>query len=137
MYSGRENPRWPVEDEKEARAILRELADNRSLVAGAEAREAEAGLGFRGLFIEAVSDEMGLDFDLPSVVWVPAEVALSSPKGRELLERLAKLATPPAGPEAAEGLPEPAQKFLLEQLTSRIRVTTTDSKEAAAPLPEA
>jgi hypothetical protein len=64
VFSGRPNPEWIIADEQEARATLKEIAKNRNTVV--QAASVEAGLGFRGLSIETLSDELAQDFQLPA-----------------------------------------------------------------------
>ena len=68
VFSGRPNPAWVLTDEQEARTILREFAQNRTLVA--QAAPPEAGLGFRGFFVELLSDELARDVDLPTALYI-------------------------------------------------------------------
>jgi hypothetical protein len=138
VFSGRPDPSWIVTDEAEARATLRELAKERSLLA--EAAAANAGLGFRGLRIEALTDELATDFGFDAPAYLPGGAGASG-RVRELTERLIGLMgrAESAAEGEAEALPlEPAlQEFLSSQAERSSRVTATDGVEAApGPEPE-
>src|SRR5690349_24969752 len=85
VFSGRPNPSWVIADEAEARATLRELAKDSQLMSAAAAPE--AGLGFRGLRIEPLSDELALDFGLSAPAYLAAGPQATG-RARELAERL-------------------------------------------------
>jgi hypothetical protein len=62
MFSGRPNPSWEA-DEDEAGNLLREIARNKSAV-GAIA-DGDQGLGYRGLIVEALADNVASKHGLP------------------------------------------------------------------------
>ena len=62
IFSGRPNPSWTVTDEAEARATLRDLGREGTTLTDAE--PAGAGLGFRGLWVEALGDDLASDYRL-------------------------------------------------------------------------
>ena len=70
IFSGRSNPTWVVADEAEARATLSEIVKDRGLLA--DTAPAAAGLGFRGLWIDVLSDELTQDFGLGTNVYLGA-----------------------------------------------------------------
>jgi hypothetical protein len=141
VFSGRPNPIWIIADDKEARAVLKEIAQNRSLAA--EDAPPDAGLGFRGVIVEPLADDLAKDFNVSSHLYIPAGAsgALSS-KREEIIEWLIRL-VPQAvpGPEVADALPldQPLQQFLTEQLSVGSRQTVSDSRHegAAVTQPEA
>jgi hypothetical protein len=96
VFSGRPNPAWVLTDEQEARTVLRELAQNRTLIA--QAAPPEASLGFRGFFVELLSDELARDVDLPTTLYIEARPGVASAKANEFAERLI------GGMTRAEGL---------------------------------
>jgi hypothetical protein len=134
VYSGRPNPSWILTDEKEARAVLREIAQNRQITA--QAAPTEAGLGFRGLVVESLSDEIGRDFDLATSAYVAAGSYASGAKANELVDRLISLmpaseAWSQAADVEMDPLDESFQTFLREQLESSGRTSVLDSAEGA------
>jgi hypothetical protein len=137
VFSGRENPSWIIADDEEARAVLKEITQNRTLAA--DDAPPDAGLGFRGIVIEPLSDELSKDFSVSSRIYIPAGAtgALSS-KRSEIIERLIALVPQSeAGPQAADAVPldRPLQQFLTEQLSAGSRQTVADTRgggEAAA-----
>ena len=86
VFLGRPNPVWMLTDAREARTILRELAQNRTLVA--QATPPEASLGFRSFFVELLSDELAGDVDLPTALFIAVSPGGASAKANELAERL-------------------------------------------------
>lgn len=145
IFSGRPNPVWQVGDEAEARATLRELTGDRTLLSDAE--PAQSGLGFRGFWIEPLSDELASDFDLGAAMYLAVGQQARSARAAEFGERLIGLIEPgetPAGTaEGALPLDAPLRDFLTTQLelTTRLespsRVSLADEavppEEAAAP----
>lgn len=146
VFSGRPNPVWEVSDEGEARATLRALTADRSLLADTE--PAQSGLGLRGFWIETLDDELAQDFGLGAAVYLAVGPQAPSPRAAELAERLIGLIERgETRTETAEGalpLEEPLRDFLTTQLQLatqlefRSRVSLTDgaapvSPEEAAP----
>jgi hypothetical protein len=136
VFSGRPNPSWVVGDETEARATLRELVADRSLLADAEPEA--AGLGFRGLWIAPTSDELAGDFDLTQPVYLSVGSQTGGGRSVELAERLIGLmegGETPAG-AAADALPleAPLRDFLTVQLEYQSRLTVTDEPMPAPPV---
>jgi len=81
MYSGLPNPTWLVEDEQEAVSLLREISQNQSVVAAID--KGEQGLGYRGLVVEVLAD------NIPEKHGVPAEFRVAAAgKGLEIAERV-------------------------------------------------
>ena len=64
IFSGRENPRWVLVDENEARDVLRKAARHRQALAPPE--QVRPVLGFRGLVVELLDDSAAQRLDLPS-----------------------------------------------------------------------
>jgi hypothetical protein len=137
VFSGRPNPVWIIHDEAEARAILRDLVKDRPLLA--DAPPAQAGLGFRGLLIEPLNDELAYDFDLRGAVYLAAGAQATS-RQNELAERLIGLmskAEPRTAAAFAEAdalpLEAPLQSFLTTQLERAGRTSQVDLGEPAVP----
>ena len=136
IFSGRPNPTWVVGDETEARATLRELVRDRSLLT--ESGPALGDLGFRGFRIEPLSDELAQDFQLGPSLYLPMGAGAQGSRRSELAERLIGLMeggeAPADAPANALPLDTPLREFLTTQLESQSRVSMAD--EAAAPPPE-
>lgn len=82
IFSGRANPEW-VMDAQQAREILRELANARTAIGSLH--EGFNGLGYRGLILDVLSDNLANKYDLPSSFRMAHN---NDPKGMELSERL-------------------------------------------------
>jgi hypothetical protein len=89
IFSGRENPHAYVEG-ADARAILLELARNRSIVTTVES--GYQGLGFRGVIIELTDDETATRYALPSVFKIAGGSSPNEAKAQEIAERLIRVA---------------------------------------------
>lgn len=138
IFSGRSNPTWVVADEAEARATLNELVKNRRLLA--DTAPASAGLGFRGLWIDVLSDELTQDFGLGPGVYLAAGPQAANTRANELAERLVALMSrgEPAPDAAEDALPleTSLQNFLTTQLERTSRVSLTDAGEVLGPAGE-
>lgn len=62
LFSGRENPRWLVEFD-EARRLLQTIASTPEVIEHAD--PATLGLGYRGLLVELISDDLYREMRLP------------------------------------------------------------------------
>ena len=143
IFSGRPEPVWEVVDEGLARATLRALTADLSLLADAE--PAQSGLGFRGFRIETLGDELAQDFGLGAVVYLAVGPQARSPRAAELAEQLIGLIERDGTRiETAEGAPPlevPLRDFLTSQLELaaqlefQSQVSVTD--EAGPVSPEA
>lgn len=134
VFSGRPDPEWIITDEQEARAMLKEIAKNRGVVS--QSVSAEAGLGFRGLVIEPLSDELAKDFELPASMYMAAGASATNTKANEIAERLiSSMSSAEMSPEAVSleegGLPlgEMLQGFLQQQLETTGRTSVPDARE--------
>jgi len=132
IFSGRPNPTWDIQDEAEARAVLKDIASNRRIateVGGAA--ESSLGLGFRGLIVEPMADDLGKDFGLEGGYRVsPSQVGGDS-KGSELIEKLIDLAgkSPSVeGLEDAEDQGASLRELLRDQLDKGSRTTVPDQR---------
>jgi hypothetical protein len=134
-FSGRENPQWVVEG-KEAQTVLKELALARGAFADAESGSQE--LGFRGLIVEPLSDNLAAEYGVPSSFRVAGGNfgGNTHTKDLEVAERLIKgmlKGTPVSlAAETAEPFDKELQKFLLDQLTSVSQSTLTVETGGAA-----
>lgn len=128
MFSGRPNPSWVVTDEQEVRTVLRELTQNRDALVTAPA--ASAGLGFRGLFVEPISDDIAQEYQVPATIYVASSADTTGAPSSAIAERLINLLSrsEPAAAATADALPleEPLQQFLLQQLQATSRISVPD-----------
>src|SRR6266852_1869713 len=85
MFSGLPNPMQVVEGNG-AKELLQEIARNQPAIAAMDAAgEEKLGLGYRGLIVEALSDELATKYDLPSSFRI---AHTANPKGLEIAERI-------------------------------------------------
>lgn len=136
VFSGRPNPVSVVADEAEVRATLQELTRDRGLLS--ETAPAQAGLGFRGFLIEALSDELAQDFQLGPSLYLAADVQATGGRTAELSERLIALmerGDTPAWAEDVMPLEAPLRDFLTAQLQRTSGVSVADVVEAAPAAP--
>ncbi len=141
IFSGRPDPVWEVDEERQARATLRALTSDRDLLT--EAEPAQGNLGFRGFLIEMLSDELAQDFGLGQAVYLAVGRQASGSRTAELGERLISLIEQGKAPtrtrEDALPLDVPLGAFLTTQLelTTRLesqsRVSLADEVVPAAP----
>ena len=140
IFSGRPNPVWEVGDEAQARATLRALTADRSLLTDAE--PAQGGLGFRGFRIELWGDELAQDFDIGEAVYLAVGPQARGPRAAEFAEQLISLIdrrdTTIGTAEGALPLETPLRDFLTTQLEratqeSSSGVSLTDGAAPVAP----
>lgn len=133
VFSGRPNPSWVIEDEGKARSFLREAVGLGNALA-AQSSEANGHLGFRGLVLEPMADDLAKDFALSGPLMLPATLAAAQADGRNLIEQLI-LEMPPPAAQATEETEEPAegmQEFLLNLLATSSRETVQEETGASA-----
>jgi hypothetical protein len=82
MFSGRPNPTWLVEAD-EATSLLKELSQNRSTIATLDSDY--QGLGYRGLVVELLGDNIASKYDLPYTFRMAHN---ADSKGLEIAERV-------------------------------------------------
>ncbi|MDZ4719869.1 MAG: hypothetical protein SH847_15575 [Roseiflexaceae bacterium] len=132
VFSGRSNPAWIITDEREAQATLRAIS--RDSNATTDTAQAEGGLGFRGLLVESLTDDLTYDADQSTQFYVPVGSSASSSQSNEIAERLiGQITQATADTQVAhDALPLDAalQQFLLDQLISSSRTSGPDSNIA-------
>lgn len=101
VFSGRPNPTWVITDEVEAKATLKELVKERNVITASA--PTEAGLGFRGLVIEPLNDELTRDLDLQTTIYLPVGPYAVSGRSAELAERLIDMMGRAEAAVASEG----------------------------------
>jgi hypothetical protein len=130
VFSGRENPQWIVEGQ-EAQKALKDLANSPSAVADINSGSQE--LGYRGLVVEPLSDNLTAEYGLPATFRIANGASPYDSKGQEVAERLIKgmLKATPVSIESADAEPfdKAIQKFLLDQLASSSQATVTAATE--------
>jgi hypothetical protein len=136
IFSGRPNPSWVVGDEAEARTSLRALTGAGVL---ADTEPAEAGLGFRGLWVEPMGDELASDYKLTGPGYLAVGPFAAGNRAAELAERLIGLApethTTAEGEEGVELRAFlSAQLDQVTQLQPQSQVSLAD-EPGAAPTP--
>jgi hypothetical protein len=115
IFSGRENPRWVLVDENEARDVLRKAARHRQALAPPE--QVRPVLGFRGLVVELLDDSAAQRLDLPSEFRLAGGRSGDEQAGAELAEQLLER-TPTEGEAylSDAGPDEDARALALEML---------------------
>lgn len=133
VFSGRPNPSYVLADENETRAVLKEFSQNRQMFASAPAGEAQ--LGFRGVLVEPVSDDLTrADAGLQTSMYIAAGSGMSG-KASETVERLLALVSHPSVQSDAAVEAEPDEdviSYVREHLVGSGRMTHTDSSPGAA-----
>ena len=104
MFSGRPNPVWEVEG-AEAESLLQEISRNQDAVAAMD--EGYQGLGYRGLIVESLADNMSSKYGLPSSLRLANG---ANAKGLEIGDRIVSSML------KAKILDEGSHKSLIEQL---------------------
>ena len=82
IFSGRPNPAWVVEAD-EAMKLLHEISQNQSAIAAVH--EGYQGLGYRGLVVETLGDNIASKYELPATFRIGHN---SHEKGLEIAERV-------------------------------------------------
>lgn len=129
VFSGRPNPEWIIEDEAAARDAVRALTREQGVLTAAE--PPDAGLGLRGLRVEALTDDLASDYGLPASVYLPLG-ASGDARSLELADRLVRLAPEATATEQGEA---PLRAFLtstLEEAGRLDRRTTVSGPDGEA-----
>ncbi len=112
-FSGRPNPTWVVDD-ADAREILTEVSQNRDAVTDIDT--GFSGLGFRGVILEPLSDEMSDQYDLPNIMKIGGGESADDAKGLELAERIIRSMQKYQDSSAFVDTPTPFEEGLDEYL---------------------
>lgn len=133
VFSGRPNPTWTITDEQKVRAVLREIAQNHGMLS--DGAPADAGLGFRGVLVESLSDETGLseshEVGTPSSIYIPVGAGRSG--GADIAQRLVSLiprAQKPPDAAVDLTLDQALQEFLQNQIVQSMRSSIMDGTSA-------
>lgn len=113
LYSGRTNPSWLATNDDDIRIALRDLAKNRAAVTAQSPSQGLLG-ELRGFHVQVQSDELALDHDLPSSLYVPLDQG-TGPLA-ELAERFIGMASQEGMAAAAQGDGESPQALDLSVL---------------------
>jgi len=139
IFSGRPNPSWIIDDEAQARELLKETLNLSSNVTAMRGEE-QTGLGFRGFMVEPLADDLAKDFSIEEAVWLPVGLTAES-RGRALFEQLIQTAAAPVATAStvAEGeeIPEvesveSTQQLLRDLVTASSRQTVQEGVEVPA-----
>lgn len=138
-FSGLPNPSWVVTG-TEANELLKEISQDRATVADVDA--GFTGLGFRGVIIEQLADDVAQTYDLPATFKIGVAGARGDGKSLELAERLIRSMSKYAPTSPFTDSPRPFDKGLEEALlqlvqraSSRATITERDGPTPApAPL---
>jgi hypothetical protein len=121
VFSGIPNPSWTL-DEQQSKAVLEEISGNRAVVV--EDASALGRLGYRGIMIEAESDETMKEYNLKDNFMIATGTSADERAGTDLARQLIK--DMPIGKVAlAEGRAPPDEElrdFLLEQVRAPRKV---------------
>lgn len=132
VYSGRPNPDAMILDEVEAASTLKELSKDRAEFS--DSAPADAGLGFRGIAVEALTDDVSTHTDMPTSFYVSAAAAAKSSRISEHLERLIGLAQ--RGVTDSQDDMSALYTALSDRLTRSGRDTVADSAGPAVEAPK-
>lgn len=117
MYSGRPNPSWTV-DEKDAKDILDKIAKSPQAVVDAEAES--QGLGYRGIIIEPLAEELMYEYDMPASFMIAGSGSKDIAGGIDLAAEIVKRM--PVGKKAANADATPLDANLKETILNEINV---------------
>jgi hypothetical protein len=123
LFSGRPNPTWTAEAD-EARELLRQISQNQAVTGGLN--EGFQGLGYRGLIVEVLSDNIAGQYNLPATFRLAHN---SQAKGLEIAERIF------SSMQRTQALDDNLLQFALgelQRLGSAEEITETDSSAAPA-----
>jgi hypothetical protein len=137
VFSGRPNPVVEILDESEARATLRQLSGDRSVLAD-PAAAADGGLGLRGFQIEVLGDELASRFGVESTLYVPAGAQSRGVVSPEVAERLVGLMERGSAVQAATGeapttMDAGLRDFILSQLETDGVSSVAEGAEPSGP----
>lgn len=90
IFSGRQNPRWVI-DGREAKSILKIVASKRDIVSRIDRDyKGYEELGYRGIYIGLLSDDLTLEYDLPHHFMILNGAASQGSKDLEIGTRLVR-----------------------------------------------
>ncbi len=140
IFSGRPNPSFIVTGQ-DADELLKEIARNRGALTDRDA--GYTGLGYRGVVIEPLSDELATALSLPTEFKVGGGDSVNDSKSFELAERIIrsmrKFSSSSPFTDKPVDFDEELEKFVLNQIgniSPRFGQTTADGGAPAAPSPQ-
>ncbi|SNS26689.1 hypothetical protein SAMN04488107_1966 [Geodermatophilus saharensis] len=132
VFSGRQNPVAEVGDDREARALLREVQGLTTSLADADPG---GGLGPRGFLLETLGDDVAVDPSAGATSYLSLSALGAADRGTEIAERLLSLVetgrAPVDAPDAAT-LDTDLRDHLLAQLAGGGAESVTDQVAAAS-----
>ncbi|MBD1843926.1 hypothetical protein H6F89_11050 [Cyanobacteria bacterium FACHB-63] len=137
IFSGRPNPSWILDDE-EAKEILKQVSNNRGIIATADS--GYQGLGYRGIELELLSDEATETYNVPALFKIANGASLYESKALEIAERLisgmSNTTLRASGSDSVVDFSEDLQHQLLNHLGSLPTLdnsSQTDSNDLSIP----
>jgi hypothetical protein len=123
IFSGRPNPTWVVEAD-EAMKLLQEISQNQSAITAVH--EGYQGLGYRGLVVETLGDNIAPNYDLPATFRIGHN---SHEKGLEVVERVLSSML------NSQLLDEPVHRLIIGEIQRlRSRAETAEADAFAPPV---
>lgn len=115
IFSGRPNPSWVV-DEKNAKAILDKISKSPDAIADADVGKQD--LGYRGVILEPLTEELMYEYNVPSVFKLASSGSKDLATGINLAIDIIKKMPLEKKPEDADATPLEAdlQKIVLDEL---------------------
>ena len=98
----------------------------------------EAGLGFRGLVLQPMSDELTIEAEVPGDLRLTPTMVRENPELATVVEQLLgqmQQSTPSVAAEAAPDIMDELRQLLIEQVDGVSRVSTLDTKEGVEEKP--
>ncbi|MGY1698143.1 hypothetical protein [Geodermatophilus sp. SYSU D00766] len=137
VFSGRQNPVAEVGDERESRALLREVQGLTTRLADADP---PGGLGPRGFVLETLGDDVAVDPSSGATSYLSLSSLGAADRGTEIAERLLSLMetgrAPADAPDTA-ALDADLRDHLLAQLAGGGAESVTDQVAAASAAAQA
>jgi hypothetical protein len=124
MFSGLNNPTWMVGDD-EFKTLMQEIAQNNSAITGVD--EGFQGLGYRGLIVDALSDNISDKYDLPSTFRIGNS---SHSKGLEIAEKILQ------SMRQATVIDDGLHSIVLQQMQQMKSREETSEVDRVAPAPQ-
>lgn len=88
IFSGRPNPIWILE-QKDAREILKRIASKPDIISRVDRNQVGyEGLGYRGIYVGLLSDDMTFEYDLPHHFMILNGAASQDSKDQEIAMQL-------------------------------------------------
>lgn len=124
MFSGRRNPTWTLSHD-ESQDLLKKISGQRGVVS---TKQGHQGLGYRGIRIEALSEESMKGFDLPSTFYIANGSSEDEEAGIEIARELGRAGFGrPLGLASLDG-----REIIDDRVAARFSEQLDNFKEVAA-----